>query len=200
MKDRLGRLEKLSFKARVALALSLLAFIAAGCGNYSKAPSYGDCLNAGGSNEQCLEIWDPQALKIQETAEGSIYQAARQATQDASNYQAQQTRWANEDMAKEATKNAPRHQLAIVQPGEGILDVLVRMGFNLEAIGPMTYSQIVAVVIDGKFKLFTLKELQDSDPYDPKYRIDIGACVITAPDQFGINQGIEQNQESCLGQ
>lgn len=169
---------KFSLKTRLALALSILAFVTAGCGNFKTAPSYGDCLNAGGSNEQCLDIWDPHALEIQKTAEGSIYEAVRQATQDASNYQAQQTRWANEDMAKEATKNAPRHQLAIVQPGEGILDVLNSMGIQtVNVVNPMQLSQAYSVVsADGKLlATFTFQEIlngfADSFPLQP------GDCV-----------------------
>lgn len=180
------------------IGLALLGL--SGCTDSSRANSYGDCVQLSKTDAeemQCLREFDMRAYEALATVQEAAIQEATSATQQAKDYETQQTQWAKEDETKEATKNASKHQLAIAQPGEGILDVLVRMGFNLEAIGPMNYSQIIAVTIDDQFRLVTLGELLNSDPNDPKYRLDIGACVITAPDQFGINQGIEENKDTC---
>ena len=182
-------------------AAAILGFTSMiGCTDSSRANSYGDCVQLSKTDAeevQCLREFDMRAYEAQATVQAAAIQEATSATQQATNYEAQQTQWTKEDEAKKATENAPRHQLAIVQPGEGILDVLVRMGYNLEATGPMNYSQIIAVTINGQFRLFTLGELLNSDPSDPQYHPDSGACVITGSNQFDINQGIEENKDTC---
>lgn len=182
-------------------AAAILGFTSMiGCTDSSRANSYGDCVQLSKTDAeevQCLREFDMRAYEAQATVQEAVIQEATSATKQAKDSQIQQIQWVNEDLVKEATRNAPKHQLAIAQPGEGILHVLNRMGFNFEATGPMNYSQIIAVTINGQFRLVTLGELLNSDPNDPKYRLDIGACVITGQDEFGINQGIEENKDTC---
>lgn len=187
MKDRLGRLEKLNLKAKVGLALSLLAFVAAGCGDYRTAPSYGDCLNAGGSNEQCLAIWDPQALAIQKTA-----QASRRTPISL-------LPTATPLPTSTETPSQPTH--AYVQPGEGILDVLVRLGVQIYGrLGPMQLSQRFFVLSpDGQriYHSWTLQELLEGKA--DNFPLQEGDCIGTYKPQNDPNYG-QKLWKQCFGE
>lgn len=176
---------KFSLKTRLALALSTLAFVTAGCGNYERAPSYGDCLNAGGSNEQCLEIWDPNALSMQETAQAS---------------QKTQIPLPTETPSPTATEEvmAPTH--AYVQANEGILDVLIRLGVQISGyLGPMQLSQRFFVLSpDGQrvFHSWTLKDLLEGKA--DNVTLEEGYCIGTYDPRNDPNYG-QQLWDQCFG-
>ncbi len=189
--------KEIAKKIELLTVFATMAVGIIGCSNYAKAPSYSECVTLGGTDQQCLEIFDPSALLALKELSRIKIENLREEEKQADAMQTQATTTALEKQRVEGTNAAPRYASASVEPGEGILAVLSRINPNFDPHGPMGLSQIVIVISNGKASLFTVIELVESAPNDPKYRVNPGDCVITAPDQYGIDLGIRENQDSC---
>lgn len=197
MKDILSNKNKLSHRYKLAMALLALTLATYSCIDPKNAPSLGDCIAAGGHEDLCLEIHDPYALEAKQTMVYDWYLGTRIAGEDAQRNAARSTKQALDMLEKQKTQEAPKYGLAIAESGDTIIDMLDRMGINLNIQGTMSYSQIVGIVVDGKLRFFTLNELIESDPNDSKYAINEGSCLFTGQNEFDIRKGVNDNSDDC---